>query len=131
MSKSDTLEKCAAVILDDSRLLVVRKRNTAIFISPGGKRERSETEIECLTRELKEELSVRLVGARFFGVYERPSALESGTVKISVWIAEVEGQCVPSSEIEELLWITAGSTVPVGSVFSECVIPALVRDGLM
>lgn len=104
---------------------------TPRYSSPLVAREGSETEIDCLRRELKEELSVRLVGARFFGVYERPSALESGTVKISVWIAEVEGQCIPCSEIEEVLWMGADSTVPIGSVFSECVIPALVCDGLM
>jgi 8-oxo-dGTP diphosphatase len=123
------VEKCAAVIVLDRRLLVVRKRGTKIFISPGGKVAPGESQIECLRREIKEELDADLIRAEPFGTYERPSALEKGIVRIHAWLATIAGECVPCAEIDELRWITATEEVPLGSVFAECVIPALVQNG--
>lgn len=76
MKTTGMIEKCAAVILRDNRLLVVRKRGTSIFISPGGKISGGESQIQCLRRELKEELCADLIDAKPFGTYERPSAFE-------------------------------------------------------
>lgn len=123
------IEKCAAVILLEHRLLVVRKRGTNVFISPGGKIAPGESQIECLRREIREELDAELVRAEPFGTYERPSAFERGFVRIHAWLATIAGVCAPQAEIEELRWITASEPVPLGSVFSECVIPRLVQGG--
>ena len=123
------IEKCAAVILQNRRLLVVRKHGTSVFISPGGKTAPGETQFECLRRELKEELSVELTHARPFGTFDRPSALEDGMVRIHVWFTTIVGKCTACAEIEEIRWITGADKLPLGSVFAECVIPELVRLG--
>jgi 8-oxo-dGTP diphosphatase len=126
------IEKCAAIIVREHRLLVVRKRATAIFISPGGKLEAGEDCIDCLRRELLEELNVKLLEASAFGTYDRPSALESGSIRIHVWMVTISGECRAAAEIEELRWITGEewrAGLSIGSVFGECVIPELVRLG--
>ena len=63
-------ETVAAVIVDRrGRVLLVRKRGSATFIQPGGKREPGETALQTLARELREELGVRLqpAGAELLG----------------------------------------------------------------
>ena len=52
----------AALISDDAgRVLLVRKRGTAAFMQPGGKRDPGEDDIAALSREIVEELGCRLV----------------------------------------------------------------------
>jgi 8-oxo-dGTP diphosphatase len=96
-----------AVIRDaDGRMLVVRKRGTAIFMKPGGKREPGEDDLTALARELDEELGCRLVEAELLGRFEAPAANEAGfTVKAATYLATVEGEIGVRAEIEEMAWI--------------------------
>jgi len=96
-----------AVIRDDAgRMLVVRKRGTAIFMKPGGKREPGEDDLTALARELNEELGCRLIEAELLGRFEAPAANEAGfTVKAATYLATVEGEIGVRAEIEEMAWI--------------------------
>ncbi len=96
-----------AVIRDDAgRMLVVRKRGTAIFMKPGGKREPGEDDLTALARELDEELGCTLVSAELLGHFEAPAANEAGfTVKAATYLAKVEGEIGVRAEIEEMAWI--------------------------
>jgi len=96
-----------AVIRDEAgRMLVVRKRGTAIFMKPGGKREPGEDDLTALARELDEEIGCRLVGATLLGAFEAPAANEPGfTVRAATYLATVEGRIAARAEIEELAWI--------------------------
>lgn len=96
-----------AVIRDDAgRMLVVRKRGTAIFMKPGGKREPGEDDLTALARELDEEIGGRLTDAALLGVFEAPAANEPGfTVRAATYLASVDGEIAARAEIEELAWI--------------------------
>ena len=96
-----------AVIRDDAgRMLVVRKRGTAIFMKPGGKREPGEDDVSALARELDEELGCRLVEAELLGRFEAPAANEPDhTVCAATYLARVEGEIAVRAEIEEMAWI--------------------------
>jgi 8-oxo-dGTP diphosphatase len=96
-----------AVIRDDAgRMLVVRKRGTATFMKPGGKREPGEDDLTALARELDEELGCRLIEAELLGRFEAPAANEAGfTVKAATYLATVEGEIGVRAEIEEMAWI--------------------------
>ena len=96
-----------AVIRDDAgRMLVVRKRGTAIFMKPGGKREPGEDDITALARELDEELGCRLVEATLLGRFEAPAANEPDhLVRAATYLARVEGEIEVRAEIEEMAWI--------------------------
>lgn len=103
----DVIHIVTAVIRDDTgRMLVVRKRGTAIFMKPGGKREPGEDDLTALTRELDEELGCRLVEAKLLGRFEAPAANEPGcTVRAATYLVRVEGEIAVRAEIEELAWI--------------------------
>jgi 8-oxo-dGTP diphosphatase len=104
---SAVIDIVTAVIRDETgRMLVVRKRGTAIFMKPGGKREPGEDDITALARELDEEIGCRLAGATLLGAFEAPAANEPGfTVRAATYLAQVEGDIAARAEIEELAWI--------------------------
>ena len=113
---------------------MVRKHATSIFISPGGKPLSGESDEDCLSRELWEELQVWPVSLSHLATFERKSALEDTSVVVSNWFVQIEGEPRPASEICELAWIDGSYErrgIAVGSVFAECVIPALIERDLV
>jgi 8-oxo-dGTP diphosphatase len=124
------VEVVGAVIRDPGgRLLTVRKRGTARFMLPGGKRERGEDDLTALARELVEELGVRLLSADLLGRFEAPAANEPGaTVRSSAYRVTVHGDIALQAEIEELLWIDPASPpdVPIAPLLVGQILPALI-----
>ena len=107
-SRSDKVIDIVTAVIRDAagRMLLVRKRGTAIFMKPGGKREPGEDDLTALARELDEEIGCRLVGATLLGAFEAPAANEPGfTVRAATYLATVEGRIAAQAEIEELAWI--------------------------
>lgn len=93
----------AALIRDaDGRVLLVRKRGTAVFMQPGGKRDLGESDIAALARELVEELGCRVAesSAQPFGVFECAAANEPGHHAV-----DVDGPVVPRVEIDQMVWV--------------------------
>jgi len=103
------IEIVTALIRDKrGHVLLVRKRGTESYMQPGGKREAGESDLESLTRELREELGCTLMpeSARRLGVFEAPAANEPGQrVRATIYAAEVSGPVVPQAEIAELAWV--------------------------
>lgn len=127
------IEKVAAVVLRGGLLLLCRKRGTDVFISPGGKREAGETDVEALARELREEAGLVLRSAELYGTWIAPSALEPDRdVVVTVYIVEAAGLARPGAEIEELAWVDSGfvrTGVAIGSIFRDEIIPRLLAEG--
>jgi 8-oxo-dGTP diphosphatase len=99
----------AALIRDDAgRVLLVRKRGTAAFMQPGGKRDAGESDVAALTREIVEELGCRVAenSARPLGVFDCQAANEPGfQVRAAVYAVDVEGAVTPQAEIDEMVWV--------------------------
>jgi 8-oxo-dGTP diphosphatase len=99
----------AVLAVDEAgRLLVVRKRGTDVWMQPGGKPEPGETAAETLTRELHEELGVRLDTADLepLGTFTTAAANEARTTLIAdVFRANVTGRLVAAAEIDAVCWM--------------------------
>ena len=125
--------KFAAIIIRNGKILLVRKKETNIFISPGGKPDFGEAAEDCLRREIHEEIGVTLHNAVRFRTDYSVSAFEQEPIKIVSYLVEVNGEPVPSSEIEELRWVSFEDidNLHVGSIFRDAVIPALKAGNLI
>lgn len=103
------IEIVAALIRDaGGKILLVRKRGTAAFMQPGGKRDAGEDDHTALARELDEELGCRVIAGsqRHLGDFVCVAANEPGRqVKAAVYAVDVTGVIEPAAEIEEIVWV--------------------------
>ncbi len=99
----------AALIRDDAgRVLLVRKRGTAAFMQPGGKRDTGESDVAALSREIVEELGCRVMenSAQALGVFDCVAANEPEfQVRAAVYAVNVEGAIKPQAEIDQVVWV--------------------------
>lgn len=121
----------AAVILDDDgRLLLVRKAGTTAFMQPGGKPDPGENGAETLSRELEEELGLRIAPdeLRALGTFTAAAANEPGFLVVAEVFAADLGDQHPSigAEIVELRWVSRGDadTLEIAPLAREYFLPA-------
>ena len=128
--------KVGAIILNDKKILVVRKyvKGHNEFIIPGGKKEGDEKPLETLQRELKEELSIDLKEATFFKRFEDIAVFENIPIIMDVYEVSYSGTIKADSEIKEYIWVSKDyfqEGINLGSVLSKHIIPQLVSKGKM
>ena len=110
---SEPIRVVAALIRDHAgRVLLVRKRGTAAFMQPGGKRDAGEDDVAALARELDEELGCRVVPETFaaLGTFECVAANEPDRrVNAAIYRVDVTGNIAARAEIDEIIWIDPAS----------------------
>lgn len=94
----------SAIILKEGKILLVKKRET--WILPGGKPERDESDLDCLAREINEELSgAELTTAVYFGEFEGMTPHKFDLLINRVYLAEIDiEQPVSTAEIKAIAW---------------------------
>lgn len=129
------IKKSAMVIVKDNRLLVVRKRGSPDFLMPGGKPERDESPIEALKREIMEEIScdVDSSSIALLGTFEDLTSDGRAKVSIDLFSGELIGEPKPSSEIEELGWISAADAISpnITPVIKRQILSFLLQNGML
>lgn len=130
--------KVGALILRGDRLLLCRKgRDTSKLILPGGRIEAGESDLDCLTRELREELGeVSLRNVEYVGAYEDRAALDDPTIvktlRIALYRGDLVGTPTPASEITEVVWFGADSdAAELTPIFINRILPDLLSRGLL
>lgn len=121
-----------AVIIQDSKLLLVRKGLT--WILPGGKPEIGETDLECLSREINEELSgTKIKTTLFYNQFEGRTPHKQDTLRAKVYFAEIDGQLYSVREgdsISESRWISDFSKYNLSDITSK-IVNSLQKDGYL
>ena len=107
MSKID---KIGWLYIKDKKILSTLSIGKNIYYLPGGKRENNETDSETLIREVKEELSVDIVEKtiNYYNTFEAQAhgKAEGILVQVTCYMADFTGKLNPSSEIQEMEWLT-------------------------
>lgn len=137
MEKIDIV-KHAAVILKDGKYLVTREKGDDFWKNVGGEIDGEETVEECLKREIREELSVEMVGTPEYYFSTPVTDTESEPKRklvINLYKVEIKGEPKPSSEIEEIHWLSRddfdSGDIYITSQIREYIVPKLIEDGLM
>lgn len=128
------IDKAGLLTIRDGRVLLCRKkRGTQLLILPGGKREAGESSLECLARELHEELGeVDAVSPKLVGVYTHQAADSEKQVRIELYEAVLRGEARAQSEIGELVWFGVGDDwSELAPSLAEKILPDLKARGLL
>jgi ADP-ribose pyrophosphatase YjhB (NUDIX family) len=135
MKKAEVI-KDVPVITKDKKFLIVREEGQDFWKNVGGTRKKGEVPNKCLTRELKEEMNVEIVGKPKF-YYQLPITYTvtepKKSLDIYLYNIEYKGELKPSSEIVEMKWI-GSKDVEKGDLnlayqITDYIIPKLVEDG--
>jgi len=120
----------AAAVTEARGLLLVSKRAApAVFYLPGGKPEPDEAPLECLARELAEELGVTIAAAEPFAEVRAPAALEGVEMRMTVFLARLAGVPKPAAEIAALRWWPESPRLSLAPAVRDVVIPRLRAVG--
>jgi len=120
----------AAAVLDPRGLLLVSKRAAPdVYYLPGGKPDAGEQPLDCLSRELAEELGVAIASAEQFAEVHAPAALEGVPMWMTVFLARLAGVPAPAAEIASLKWWPDERGIGLAPAVRDCVIPRLREAG--
>ena len=117
-----------AAIIDNGKILLVRKRQS--WILPGGKPESGESDIECLCREVGEELSgTQLDNIRYYRDFEGKTPHKRDILRAKVYFADIKEElCQPAAEIVAYEWVNDISRYNLSEITSK-IVDSLRRDG--
>lgn len=108
------IRKVALAVFKDGAMLMVREaKQPEVFYTLGGKIEDGEDDMECLAREVREEVGCEIIPESI--IYMREfSALafgkENTVVHIRLYAGSLRGQPAPSHEVAEVQYFD--STIP-------------------
>lgn len=120
MTNNQYIDKLAFLYFVDKKLLMTLSQGKDTYYIPGGKREAGESDIEALSREVREELTVDLIPdtVKHYGTF---TAQAHGKplgvlVRMTCYTADFSGDLQPSSEIQDIAYYTYAQRDIVGPV---------------
>jgi 8-oxo-dGTP diphosphatase len=127
-------QRVAGIFIKDKKLLLVRAYNHTELWTPGGTPEKEESQVECLRRELKEEVSASLKSSQFFKEFVEDSPYLNKKVNNNIYLVELEGEFKPSNEIEEIVWVSRkdfdSKKYKYVYIIEQEIIPELIKKNL-
>lgn len=104
------IDKLAFIFLENKKILVTLSKGKDVWYIPGGKREGAETDEQALTREVEEELTVKIIpqSIKKYGIFTAQAhGKPLGTlVRMTCYQADFKGHLRPSHEIDQIDFFT-------------------------
>jgi 8-oxo-dGTP pyrophosphatase MutT (NUDIX family) len=128
-----TWHKVGLLVIRDGCVLLCRKKTgTQLLILPGGCIEPGESHLDCLRREIVEELgAVTLSSARYLSTYDSDAA-GGGTVRIELYEGSLIGELQASAEIAELIWFSPHEDRRIlAPSIRDLILPDVIARGLL
>lgn len=110
----------AAAVSHRSALMLVSEHAApaAVHYLPGGKPEPGEAPLDCLRREVGEEVGCEVIEPQLFAGVRAPAALKGVDMHMTVYLAELDGTPAPAAEIASLVQIASARLGGDGLVIS-------------
>ncbi|MDP3948079.1 MAG: NUDIX domain-containing protein [bacterium] len=129
-----TIRKVALAVFKNEKLLQVRtKSQESVFYTLGGKLEEGESDMECLKREVKEEIDceIDVVSIKFLTEFEDIAHGKGGAlVNIKMYEGKLVGIPKPSSEVVEIGYFDTGSDKKhLSTIAQRTIFPWLKKQG--
>lgn len=128
------IQKIALAVFKDQRMLQVRShKQKEVFFTLGGKIEKGESEIDCLKREVMEEVGCEVdeSSLKYLTTFQDIAHDKAGEmVNIKVYEGKLIGTPKPSSEVVEIGWFDTNSDKKHISVIAQrTIFPWLKQHG--
>lgn len=107
----DLIDKLAWIYIKDRKILSSKSYGKDVWYLPGGKRIPGETDMEALTREVKEEFTIELIPetVKYLETFKAQAhgKPEGVFVQMTCYTGEYKGELIPSMEVEKMSWLTS------------------------
>ena len=130
--------KIALLVIERNKVLLCKKRGLSKLILPGGRVEAGESALECLRREITEELGSNAVlgNVEQIGVYQDIAAVDGDapvkTLQITLYSGQLTCELTASMEIEELIWFGIDSDrSQLSAILINKIFPDIKERGLI
>lgn len=128
------IKKIALAVFKDKKMLQVRThRQKHVFFTLGGKIEKGESEIECLKREIREEVGCGIDESSLeylTNFVDIAHGKEGGMVNIKVYKGKLVGIPKPQSEVAEIGWFdTDSDKIHITEIAQRTIFPWLKKHG--
>lgn len=127
------IQKVALAVFKDKKLLMVRSKKHKVFFSLGGKIEGSESDLECLKREVREEVRCRIDESSIKFLVELNDVAhgrKDSILNMRLYEGRLIGNPKPSSEIAEIAYFDTTVDKKYLSTFAQrTLLPWLKRYG--
>ena len=130
------INKIAALCIRDKKLLVVHKKKIG-YISLGGKINQGETDLQCLEREVKEEIGCTVKNPKHFATFEGPTHDFKQTLRMVCYFCDIEGEITlnPEDTIDGYRWIGKEDLPEIENelahMLKKNIIPELIKKELL
>lgn len=106
------INKVALAVFKNKKILQVRtSKQPEVFYTLGGKIEKGESDIDCLKREIKEEIGCEIdeKSLKYLYRFEDVAHGEQAMLHLKMYEGKLIGEPRPSSEIVEIGWFDTNS----------------------
>ena len=120
--------------IKDRKVLMTREKGSSIFQLPGGSKENNESDMQTLTREIKEELGVEIRDVLPYEDFILPGRLEGVYIRFIIYKADIVGDIAIGEDIEEYMWVNSSYEkvgIDIGNPTKLVLFPRLLKENII